>query len=235
MTIKIRSNKPKPERLIVDSTDLLFEIKQEVVKCTKCELHKSRRIPVVGVGNHNADVLFVGEAPGEEEEKVGIPFVGPAGRVLDQLLKNIKLKRDDVYIANTVKCRPPLNRDPSAEEKEACVNYLLAQITAIKPKVIVCLGRNAVQSVFPHYGLVEEPKLPMRDLHGMVYEPDQLFIDNSRRLGDDAMADIKLMVCYHPAYALHNSAGLPAIKADFQKLRDYLDGKVGGNQTQICV
>ena len=111
--------------------------------CRKCKLWETRNNVVIGKGNKNADIMFIGEGPGQQEDLTGIPFVGPAGQLLDKMLKAIDLTIDDVYIANIVKCRPPNNRDPQEEEQEACLNYLRYQLVLVKPKIIVCLGRIA--------------------------------------------------------------------------------------------
>ena len=124
------------------------ELKSECEKCTRCELCESRNNVVLGVGNRSSQVLFIGEAPGAEEDKKGEPFVGRAGRLLDEMLKIIGLSRkDNIYIANIIKCRPPDNRDPQITEREACAPWLRAQIELIKPKIIVCLGRIAAVTV----------------------------------------------------------------------------------------
>ena len=111
--------------------------------CRKCKLWETRNNVVIGKGNRNADIMFIGEGPGQQEDLTGIPFVGPAGQLLDKMLNAIDLTIDDVYIANIVKCRPPNNRDPQEEEQEACLNYLRYQLVLVKPKIIVCLGRIA--------------------------------------------------------------------------------------------
>lgn len=111
--------------------------------CKKCRLWETRNHVVIGKGNKNADIMFIGEGPGQQEDLTGIPFVGPAGQLLDKMLNAIHLNIDDVYIANIVKCRPPGNRDPHEDEQEACLNYLRYQLKLVKPKIIVCLGRIA--------------------------------------------------------------------------------------------
>ena len=113
------------------------------MSCTRCGLCETRQHVVFGVGNRNADIMFVGEGPGEQEDLKGEPFVGPAGKLLDDMLSIIDLDREKVYIANIVKCRPPRNRDPLETEQDACIDYLRGQVALIKPKIIVCLGRIA--------------------------------------------------------------------------------------------
>src|SRR6059036_3907434 len=124
-------------------TRTLSEVAAEASTCTKCRLSEGRTQVVFGVGDPNADLMFVGEAPGFHEDKQGIPFVGQAGKLLDKLLAGIGLARGDVYIANVLKCRPPGNRDPVPDEKETCEPYLFRQVELIQPKVIATLGNHA--------------------------------------------------------------------------------------------
>lgn len=123
-------------------------LKHTCMNCTKCALCETRNHVVFGIGNENADILFVGEGPGEQEDLQGFPFVGPAGKLLDDMLSIIDLDRNsNCYIANIVKCRPPRNRDPLETEQEACIDYLRNQVALIRPKIIVCLGRIAAQKL----------------------------------------------------------------------------------------
>ena len=117
------------------------------LNCQKCDLWRTRTNVVIGEGNKNADIMFIGEGPGEQEDLQGYPFVGPAGQLLDKMLGAINLSIDDVYIANVVKCRPPHNRDPKEEEQQACMNYLRYQFKLVEPKIVVCLGRIAAQAI----------------------------------------------------------------------------------------
>ena len=117
------------------------------LNCQKCDLWQTRTNVVIGKGNKNADIMFIGEGPGEQEDLQGYPFVGPAGQLLDKMLGAINLTVDDVYIANVVKCRPPHNRDPKEEEQQACMNYLRYQFKLVEPKIVVCLGRIAAQAI----------------------------------------------------------------------------------------
>ncbi len=154
--------------------------------CTRCGLCETRHNVVFGVGNETADVLFVGEGPGEQEDLSGIPFVGPAGRLLDDMLSIIDLDRNvNCYIANIVKCRPPRNRDPLETEQDACIGYLRSQVSMIKPKIIVCLGRIAAKKLIdPDYRITRQ--------HGQwvqkngvwmtaIYHPSALLRDVSKR------------------------------------------------------
>ena len=160
----------------------------QVRGCTKCELHCSRTQTVFGVGEENADLLIVGEAPGAEEDQRGEPFVGRAGQLLDAMLGAISLSRKEVYIANILKCRPPNNRDPKAAESAACSPYLVRQIALLQPKVILALGRIAAQWLL-------KSDLPIGRLRG-------------KKLGF-GNPDTPLVASYHPAYFLRS----PAAKA----------------------
>jgi DNA polymerase len=137
----IESNEP------VESIDTIVSIEKEIRRCTKCRLHERRRNAVPGSGNRSADILFIGEGPGEQEDMQGLPFVGKAGQLLTKMLAAIDLKREEVFITNIVKCRPPGNRNPQPEEVDACFPYLERQISGIAPLVIVCLGGPAAKAV----------------------------------------------------------------------------------------
>jgi len=157
----------------------LKQFEQEICDCTKCALHKGRTKFVFGTGNPKADILFVGEGPGRDEDLKGEPFVGRAGKLLDKILASIELDRTEVYIANVVKCRPPNNRDPETEEMETCLPYLYEQIRMIDPEFICCLGRVSAQALL-------ESKLPLGKLRGDFHDW------NNRRV----------LVTYHPAALL---------------------------------
>lgn len=161
-------------------------LQQSCNQCTKCDLCHTRHNVVFGVGNTSADVMFVGEGPGEQEDLQGLPFVGPAGKLLDDMLSIIDLDRNtNCYIANIVKCRPPHNRDPHEEEQDACIGYLRNQVSLIRPKVIVCLGRIAAKRLIdPQYRITRQ--------HGQwicrngvwmtaIYHPSALLRDVSKR------------------------------------------------------
>ncbi len=156
-------------------------LESAVRECVKCPLHRSRTQTVFGVGSESADWMFIGEAPGVEEDRQGEPFVGRAGQLLNAMLFAIGLKREDVYIANVLKCRPPKNRDPQIEEVECCEPYLLRQIELINPRIVLALGRHAAHSLL-------KTELPLSKLRG-------------RRL---SYHTIPLVVTYHPAYLLRN-------------------------------
>lgn len=161
--------------------------------CQKCPLWQTRTNVVTGVGNREAEVLFVGEGPGEQEDLRGEPFVGPAGQLLDKMLAAIGLDRKQVYIANVVKCRPPHNRDPLPEEQAACIHYLRAQTRLIRPKIIVCLGRIAAQAIIrPDFKITRERGI-WEERKGFwlmaTYHPSALLRDPSKKR--DAWEDLK--------------------------------------------
>ncbi len=174
------------------------ELKLACESCKKCKLCTTRTNVVFGVGNENADILFVGEGPGENEDLQGEPFVGKAGQLLDKYLHVIGLTRQkNVYIANIVKCRPPQNRDPQEDEQELCIEWLRAQTRLIKPKIIVCLGRIAAQKLI-------SPDFKVTRQHGeFIKKGNMLF-----------------MGTFHPAALLRNPLNKPDALSDFQALRD---------------
>ena len=177
----------------------LQQIADEVSVCTKCPLHQGRTHAVPGEGPVNADIMFIGEAPGRNEDQQGRPFVGQAGRLLEQLLAEIGLTRDDVWIANVVKCRPPNNRDPQPEEIAACSEYLERQIALIQPKVIATLGRYSMEKFFPGARITK--------VHGQAKR-------ESNRV---------LIPLFHPAYVLRNMAALPDAQRDMRKIPRLLE------------
>lgn len=133
------------------------QLEQTCQTCTRCRLHQTRNQMVFGVGPRDADILFVGEGPGQQEDLQGEPFVGPAGRLLDEILNIIDLGRHNCYIANVVKCRPPKNRDPEESEQEACIGYLRNQFALLRPKLVICLGRIAAQRLIrPDFSITRE-------------------------------------------------------------------------------
>ena len=153
--------------------------------CTRCGLCETRRNVVFGVGNQRTDILFVGEGPGEQEDIQGVPFVGPAGQLLDDMLSIIDLDREKCYIANIVKCRPPRNRDPLETEQEACIGYLKQQIQLISPKIIVCLGRIAAKALIREDFRITKEHGTWTQIDGIwmtaMYHPSALLRDVSKR------------------------------------------------------
>lgn len=173
-------------------TKSLEEIRKECENCRKCSLSETRTNTVFGVGNPHASLMFVGEAPGEKEDLSGIPFVGAAGKLFDKYLIAVGIPREEVYIANMLKCRPPKNRDPKPEEQDLCIEYLREQVRTISPKLIVCLGRiSAMRLIKPDFRITAE--------HGIwfekgafsicaVYHPSALLRDPRKK--DDMLADM---------------------------------------------
>ena len=153
--------------------------------CHACALHETRSNVVFGVGNRNADLLFVGEAPGESEDLSGVPFVGRAGQLLDKFLYAVDIPRDDVYIANILKCRPPKNRDPLPAEEDCCIDFLRRQVRLIDPKIIVCLGRiSAMRLIKPDFKITKEHGVWFKKgnyLITAVYHPALLLRDPRRK------------------------------------------------------
>ena len=187
----------------------LEEIKEEVLLCQKCPLYKTRHLPVIGEGNHDTNIMFIGEAPGFHEDQTGHPFWGAAGKILDELLDKIELKREDIYICNILKCRPPHNRNPKAEEIEACVPFLDKQIDIIQPKIICTLGNFATKYILTKFGLGEKVT-GISKLHGQVFETTNLF------------GSFKIMPLYHTAVATYNPNMKPILAQDFLLLKKLL-------------
>lgn len=180
----------------------LEKVSREIETCQRCPLYKAATRSVPGAGNSEAKLIFVGEAPGFHEDQQGLPFVGAAGKLLDKLLVKIGLKREDVWIGNTLKHRPPGNRDPLPEELEACRPYLDRQIKAINPEVIVTLGRFAL-----NYFLPEEK---ITQAHGVAR---YAFFAEKKRI---------MIPVYHPAAALRNGSMMIALEKDFEKIAQFL-------------
>lgn len=179
----------------------LEAIRAELGDCRRCKLCKTRTNIVFGVGNADADLMFVGEAPGADEDREGIPFVGKAGRLLTRIIETMfDVKRSDVYIANILKCRPPGNRDPQSDEVEACRNFLFSQIESVNPRIIVALGRYAAQTLL-------ESSTPISRLRGNFFE-------YRGRL---------LIPTFHPSYLLRNPAGKRDVWLDMKKVRARLE------------
>lgn len=191
------------------TTKKLKEIRDEVVKCQKCSLYKTRILPVVGQGSHQVRVMFIGEAPGANEDRTGVPFCGSAGKILDELFDSIGCKREDAYICNILKCRPPNNRDPLPEEKAACVYYLKKQIEAIKPKVICPMGNHATVFLLAEFGLSDEIA-GISKIHGKVFEAKASF------------GPLKIISLYHPAVVVYNANTKDELKKDFGILKEFL-------------
>lgn len=170
--------------------------------CGKCALGATRTNLVFGCGNREAELMFVGEAPGEQEDRQGVPFVGAAGQLFDKYLAAVGIERDDVYIANILKCRPPHNRDPLPDEVDACIGYLREQVRLIRPRMIVCLGRiAAARLIHENYRITRE--------HGEIVKKGQFV----------------MTAVYHPAALLRDPAKKEDMLTDMKKIKRFLDGE----------
>jgi uracil-DNA glycosylase family 4 len=182
----------------------LAAVRADIGDCTRCKLHAQGRTQIVfGVGNPDADLMFVGEAPGADEDQQGIPFVGRAGQLLTKIIEAIGLSRGDVYIANVIKCRPPGNRNPEPDEVETCEPFLFQQIDLIKPKVIVALGKFAAQALLRTLD-------PISRLRGRVYD----------------YRGAKLIPTFHPAYLLRNPSSKREVWEDMKLVKSLLKSEV---------
>ena len=172
------------------------QLRQQCMNCRACGLADTRTNVVFGVGTPEAEVLFVGEAPGANEDQQGEPFVGRAGKLLDDMLAMIGLRRENIYITNSVKCRPPQNRDPLNTEKDACASYLRCQLELMQPKILVCLGRiSAAEIIKPDFKITQE--------HGQFFEKN----------------GIQMMALYHPAALLRDPRKKPETFEDLKRLQ----------------
>ena len=194
---------PQPAVLFSSPGEALVAIRQDLGECTRCKLHGLGRGQIVfGVGNPSADLMFVGEAPGADEDIQGEPFVGRAGQLLTKIIEAIELRREDVYIANVIKCRPPGNRNPEPDEVAQCEPFLFRQIDTIKPKVIVALGKFAAQSLL-------RTTDPITRLRGREYK----------------YRDAILIPTYHPAYLLRTPSAKRDVWEDMKRVRAILKGE----------
>lgn len=180
----------------------LEQIRTELGECTRCKLHRERTNLVFGTGNSDANLMFVGEAPGRDEDRQGIPFVGRAGQLLTNIIEAIGQQRDSVYIANVIKCRPPKNRNPEPEEVDTCEPFLFSQIDSVKPRVIVALGSFAFRT------LLSDNKTPISKARGRVYD----------------FRGAKLLPTFHPAYLLRNPSAKRDVWTDMKLVRSLLSG-----------
>jgi len=203
--VTIASN---PERGIADPAAALKLIREDLGECTRCKLHQGRNQIVFGVGNPHAELMFVGEGPGADEDAQGEPFVGRAGQLLNNMIKAMGLRREDVYIANIVKCRPPGNRQPERDECETCSPFLMRQIAAIKPKVMVALGATAAKNLLAI-------NAPMMELRGRWY-------DFKPAGSDPSWLGARLAVTYHPAFLLRDPRQKGEAWKDLQMVMKYL-------------
>ena len=211
---------PKPEQKVADPVAALKLIREDLGECTRCKLHRQGRKQIVfGVGNPQADLMFVGEGPGADEDAQGEPFVGRAGQLLNNMIKAMGLRREDVYIANVVKCRPPGNRTPERDECDTCSPFLMRQIAVIKPNVIVALGAVAAKNLLAI-------NAPMADLRGRFYD----FMPSGSRSSDPSWPGAKLAVTYHPAFLLRDPRQKGEAWKDLQMVMKYLGWNLPGKQ-----
>ena len=186
----------------------LAELNRQILQCRRCRLHESKTHYVPGEGNNRPDILFVGEGPGETEDQFGRPFIGKAGQLLDKIIQKMGLGREDVFIGNVVKCRPPNNREPQKDEVEACLPYLLKQVDILRPKVIVCLGKVALNNMLGTSHSMGRIRGQLLSFHG-----------------------IPLIPTYHPSYILHKKDKEEITRAkwevweDMQKVLALVAGK----------
>jgi len=189
---------PSPQE-VGSGAETLAQISQDLGECTRCQLHTGRTTIVFGVGHAAADLMFVGEAPGRDEDVQGVPFVGRAGQLLTKIIESIGLTRDQVYIANVIKCRPPNNRNPEPVEVETCEPFLFRQLDAIKPKVVVALGAFAIRTLL-------QTSQAVSSLRGQVYD----------------YRGAKLVPTFHPAFLLRSPDRKRDVWEDMKKVRDLL-------------
>ncbi len=200
------------EQGVADPVAALKLIREDLGDCTRCKLHKQGRKQIVfGVGNPRADLMFVGEGPGADEDTQGEPFVGRAGQLLNNMIKAMGIRREDVYIANIVKCRPPGNRTPERDECETCSPFLMRQIAVVKPRVVVALGAVAAKNLLAI-------NAPMSELRGRFYD----FMPARAHSSDPSWQGTKLAVTYHPAFLLRDPRQKGEAWKDLQMVMKYL-------------
>jgi DNA polymerase len=203
---------PKPQQGISDPVAALRLIREDLGDCTRCKLHQQGRKQIVfGVGNPRAELMFVGEGPGADEDAQGEPFVGRAGQLLNNMIKAMGIRREDVYIANVVKCRPPGNRTPERDECETCSPFLMRQIAVVKPKVVVALGAVAAKNLLAM-------NAPMSELRGRFYD----FMPAGAPSSDPAWPGTRLAVTYHPAFLLRDPRQKVETWKDLQMVMKFL-------------
>ncbi|MFH1360715.1 MAG: uracil-DNA glycosylase [Candidatus Omnitrophota bacterium] len=190
-----------------EKKDKIEKLKRQIARCRRCVLNKTRTNTVPGEGSADARIMFIGEAPGQSEDEQGRPFVGRAGHILDQLLESIDLKREDVYICNILKCRPPSNRNPLSDEIRACAGALDRQIKVIDPVIIATLGSFATTTIFEKFGLAPAK---ISAVHGKVFDTQTPF------------GPKKIIPLFHPAVATYDASKLDLLKKDFRIFQNIL-------------
>lgn len=192
---------------MVSKNEGMERLAHEIINCRKCDLWKTRNKPLVGDGFISSDMMIIGESPGYNEDIMGRAFVGEAGKVLDQLLDIIGLKRGDVYITNILKCHPPRNHNPNRKEIDSCIGYLYKQIDIIRPKIIITLGKFASREIFHKYDL---PFTKISEIKGRPFEAKASY------------GSIKILPLYHPAVACYHAEMIDVLKEDIAKVKDCL-------------
>ncbi len=198
------------------------ELVKEILSCKRCPLHACRRKAVPGEGNLRAEVMLIGEAPGEKEDEQGRPFVGAAGNLLTKLLAELGVRREEVYITNVLKCRPPNNRDPEPEEIAACLPFLIRQIQLIRPRLIICLGRHSAREILKLAGYRESEVSQISRIRGKVFEV---------KLPGDVNTIV--VPTYHPAAALYNPRLRTYLQEDLRKAFTIIRENVQKRRTSI--
>jgi uracil-DNA glycosylase len=220
-----KSNMAAPKLKVLNRPAALLAIREDLGDCTRCVLHKQGRKQIVfGVGNPEADIMFVGEGPGADEDEQGEPFVGRAGQLLNNMITAMGIKREDVYIANIVKCRPPGNRTPERDECDTCSPFLMRQIAVVKPKVVVALGAVAAKTLL---GVNDS----MMNLRGKFYDFNPPLAKNASER-DPAWEGAKLAVTYHPAYLLRDPRQKKEAWKDLQMVMKELGMKAPGKAAE---
>jgi len=191
----------------MDKTKRYEQLSKEIIQCTQCDLYKTRTHAVVGEGSLEADLFFIGEAPGLNEDKQGKPFVGRAGVILDELLASINLNRDDIYITNILKCRPPNNRNPKQNEIQTCTPYLERQLDLINPEVIIPMGSFSTEYIFHKFDI---PFTKISKLHGKVVTKNTLY------------ETIHILPLYHPAVATYNPNKKMVLLEDIKQVKPFI-------------
>ncbi len=194
----------------MDKSGIFDQLSNEIHQCKKCDLFKTRTNAVVGEGSLNADLFFIGEAPGFNEDKQGRPFVGRAGAILDELLQSINLKRSDIFIANILKCRPPNNRNPAKKEIESCTPFLERQLEIINPKIIIPMGSFSSEFIFSKYDI---PFTKISEVHGKLFTKKTLY------------STVHIIPMYHPAVATYNPNKISVLLEDIKQVEQYIISK----------
>lgn len=175
------------------------KVVKDIMECKRCSLYKKRILPTVYNGNTKSKIVFIGEAPGKNEDESGTPFCGRAGKILNELLESINLKREDIYVTNIIKCKPPKNRDPKKTEINSCAYFLERELEIIKPEIICPLGRFSSKYILNKYF---KKNFEIGEVHGKVFKIDNL----------------RIIPMYHPAFAIYNNKKINILKKDFKKI-----------------